>query len=70
MAKSKPTTPETFLAIRGIGEKFVQSYGDFFLEALGPFAQYNGVSFGQPNTAGGACIEFDVCERRLQYTEE
>jgi len=39
MAKSKPTTPETLLAIRGIGEKFVQKYGDFFLEAVRPYAQ-------------------------------
>lgn len=37
MAKSKPTTPENLLAIRGIGEKFIQNYGDFFLEAIRPY---------------------------------
>lgn len=39
IAKSKPTTPETLLAIRGIGKKFIQNYGDFFLEATKPHAQ-------------------------------
>jgi len=39
MAKSKPTSRETLLAVRGIGEKFIQNYGDFFLEAIRPYAQ-------------------------------
>lgn len=34
MAKTKPITPEGLLTIRGIGEKFVQNYGEFFLESI------------------------------------
>ena len=37
MAKSKPVTPDNLLAIHGIGEKFVQNYGDLFLEAIRPY---------------------------------
>jgi ATP-dependent DNA helicase RecQ len=38
MAKAKPTTCESLLAMRGIGEKFVQNYGDLFLETIRPYA--------------------------------
>lgn len=34
MVKTKPKTPEALLAIRGIGEKFLKNYGEFFLEAI------------------------------------
>lgn len=39
IAKLKPTTPEALLAMHGIGEKFVQNYGDFFLGAIKSHAQ-------------------------------
>jgi len=34
MAKMKPSTPEALLSIHGIGQKFVENYGEFFLEAI------------------------------------
>ncbi len=34
MARMKPTSSEELLSMRGIGQKFVQNYGNFFLEAV------------------------------------
>ncbi len=37
MAKSKPLTTDNLLSIRGVGEKFVQNYGNDFLQLISQY---------------------------------
>lgn len=38
MVRDKPTTPEAFLAISGVGERKLEAYGDRFMQAVASFA--------------------------------
>lgn len=38
MVRDKPTTPEAFLAISGVGERKLEAYGERFMQAIASFA--------------------------------
>lgn len=37
MAKTKPNTPEALISIHGVGQRFVENYGEFFLEVINEY---------------------------------